>query len=343
MLALDVGYLVNEFRQDPVTKQWVIVSSDRERRPNEFRQAAANSLDVDRKLAEESCPFCILQMDTPRPVARYGDSGVEGWEVCVVPNRYPVLDADDHVTAPLESLGFGEACPALGCHEVVIESPDHCESPSELSPKQVFFMLQAYRDRMRAMSQIPGVQFVLAMKNTGQLAGASLRHTHSQIFGLPIVPSLVEREMQCAAEYHSQHGRCVFCDLVETELDHGSRIMAATDEFVVWCPFASRFNFEFWLAPRKHLPRYQDLENSMLQKLGILMEKIFGKLNRNPQIDAFNYVLHSQPFDTDPQDHYHWHIEFLPRIAAQAGFEWGTGIHINTVDPNFAARELRIR
>ena len=335
---------MNEFRQDPISKQWVIISTDRELRPNEFefKDGAEKTEAVDAD-SSEACPFCAHQMDTPPILARYGDSSQNGdWQVCVVRNRFPVLDSPATGIVAPEDLRMNEGVPAQGLHEVVIESPTHCESPSDLSNDQVFFMLQAYRDRMLAMREVPGVRYVLPMKNSGRNAGASLRHSHSQLFALPMVPDRVRQELHGVGEHWDAHGCCLFCDLIGKELTVRERIVVETDDFVAWCPYASRFNYEIWLAPRQHRARFEDTDNLTLRKLGKVLAGIFNKLDKVSRITAFNYLLHSQPFDSNQQDHYHWHIEILPRVSKKAGFEWGTGIHINTVNPDRAASELRI-
>jgi len=337
---------VNEFRQDPVTGRWVIISSERDARPNQYREdRERDEREARADIASgASCPFCAHQMDTPPIVAHYGDSKSLPWQVCVVPNLFPVLGKTGIGTPPL-SLGMHESSPAVGIHEVVIESPSHTTKMSELSDEQFNFMLRAYRDRIRSMRDTDGIQFALAMKNAGQAAGASLRHTHSQIFGLPFVPEQMQRELDGASNYfeHCQH--CVYCDLIQAEENNpqeASRIVAKTENFIAWCPYASRVSYEVWLAPRRHQARFEELNDGSLEELGRLFRSLVGKVEQHPRIDAFNYLLHTLPFESTHQEKYHWHIEILPRIAKQAGFEWGTGIEINTVQPARAASELRL-
>ena len=337
--------IVNEFRQDPITGRWVIISADRDARPNQYREENRELKERETKAdlaSAASCPFCAHQMDTPPIVARYGESN-SPWQVCVVPNLFPVL-ATSEIVAPPTSLGMHESSPAVGIHEVVIESPTHATKMSELSLNQFGFMLQAYQDRIRTHRDTDGIQFALAMKNSGQAAGASLRHTHSQIFGLPFVPEQMQRELKGAANYFDRKRRCVYCELIQAEENSSqedSRIVAQTEHFVAWCPYASRVSYEVWLAPRQHQARFEDMRAGMLADLGQLFCSLIRKIEQHPRIAAFNYLLHTSPFDSDHQDHYHWHIEILPRIAKQAGFEWGAGIEINTVRPSRAADELR--
>lgn len=330
---------MNEFRQDPVSQHWVIISTDRDDRPNQFAMSSDLRSDSEDSGAND-CPFCAHQMNTPPIVARYGlDDQHQPWQVCVVPNLFPVLHGE---VAPTATTQIHHGQPARGRHEVVIESPTHQLRTGELTQVQFAYLLQAYRDRMQAFAKMQGIRCALPIKNSGQLAGASLRHTHSQIFGLPVVPEQIQRELAGCADYLSRHQRCVFCDLMHAASNSPSRIVAESDNFVAWCPLASRFAYEVWLAPRQHQDRFECVGNGDLAELGQLLRQILRKLETNSQTASFNYLLHSKPFDSNPQDHYHWHIEILPRVAKQAGFEWGTGIHINTVEPIKAASQLRI-
>ena len=283
-------------------------------------------------------------METPPIVACYGRQAggakEDSWEVCVVPNLYPVLDDMPRVVPPrfLEPL---QSCAATGQHEVVIESPSHKTRVSQLSAEQMRWMLIAYRDRMCAMRDA-GAKFALAMKNSGLDAGASLAHSHSQIFGLPFVPVQINEELRGSRTFFEETNQCVFCHLLDLELDAGQRIVAITDDFVAWCPFASRFEMEIWVAPRRHLMRFEESDDETLGKLGELMLSILTRMEQRTNNEAFNYMLHSAPFDMDRDDHYHWHIEITPRISKAGGFEWGTGVHINTVTPERAAGQLHL-
>lgn len=335
---------MNEYREDPLTKQVTLLSAGRQFRPNQYTR------DRDRETDEQairSCPFCIHQMDTPPILQRFGSTSDQDWQVCVVPNRYPVFDAaPDNPGSPSHQAALDDVAleyrTANGFHEVVIESPTHCELPHQLSIGQIQWMLHAYRARMQFMRDAPGIQYVLPMKNSGEAAGASLRHCHSQIFGMSVVPERPQREVRGFHQHWQQQGTCILCEMMDRAVEQGARVIGMTDEFLAWAPWASRFAYEFWIAPRHHAARFEECSDHLLSELSRLLARVFSKLTLGSPVEAFNYVLHSQPFDTNPQDRYHWHIEVLPRVAYQAGFEWGTGIHINTVDPVQAAEELSL-
>jgi len=325
---------VPEFRKDPVTGRWVIIAAHRDARPNQFPQRPAVA-------STTACPFCAETMLTPPMVASYGAHESRPWQVCVVPNLYPILsDGDAFVVAP-DATGLYETATSVGMHEVVIEAPTHMTSMSQLTAEQTRLMLAAYRDRMQVMRDTPAIVCAMPIKNVGPDAGASLAHSHSQIVGLPFVPPYVEAELAGAARFLKSHRECVFCSLIREELRADRRTVARTEDFLAWCPFASRFSLEVWIAPRDHQSRFETSDDLLLEKLGRLLQRILRKIESHPRITAYNYYFHSTPFDSDRDDHYHWHIEIIPRIAKAAGVEWGTGVHINSVTPEQAAIELR--
>jgi UDPglucose--hexose-1-phosphate uridylyltransferase len=281
-------------------------------------------------------------MDTPPIVAEYRRESEQPWQVCVVPNLYPVLDDVSLGVEFSQQVNLFQSKAAHGLHEVVIESPSHVTRTSDLTLDQTVFMLRAYRDRMRVMRDSNQIAYAQVMKNSGADAGASLKHTHSQIFGMPFVPEQVQQELNGAKTYFDKEKHCVFCRIIQAELELQSRVLYATDDLLAWCPHASRFGYETWISPRNHAARFEDSSDRLLAKLGSLFQLVLRKIEQHPRIDAFNYLLHSLPFDSNRSDQYHWHIEIIPRIAKAAGFEWGTRVHINTVAPERAAEELRI-
>jgi len=334
---------VNEFRRDPVTGHLVIISTARDARPNQFKKREPIE-----STQATNCQFCSASMETPPIVSSYDADGncfpnqlVRDWQVCVVPNLYPSLTYDASGLAESDVDASDTSEPAHGFHEVVIESPTHATRFSELTEQQVRAMLFAYRDRMKTMQSQAGVRYVQVIKNSGEDAGASVRHSHSQIFGLPLVPDYVQQEIESSARLQTQHGQCVFCKQIDQELQSQKRIVLASEKFVAWCPYASRVSYELHVAPRTHHARFEESNDVLLGEFASFLQQIVGRLERHPRIHAFNYLLHSLPVGKNEESSYHWHFEVLPRIAKQAGFEWGTGIYINTIAPENAAREIR--
>jgi UDPglucose--hexose-1-phosphate uridylyltransferase len=224
---------------------------------------------------------------------------------------------------------------------VVIESPRHLRSLTELTDAEVALVFRAYRDRTRDMERDKQVAYALAFKNVGPAAGASLEHIHSQIVGLPLVPPVMHEELQGAAKFFAIQRDCVFCHLIQQELLARRRIVVRVEQFVAICPYASRFPYEVWVLPERHSASFQHSPDAQLAVLARTARCILSALERGCGITAYNFLIHSSPFDIDCQDHYHWHMEIIPRTVKAAGFEWGTGMQINPVLPEEAADQLR--
>ena len=330
---------MSEYRQDPLSRRWVIIGSDRAARPNEFIEEPVRRQPV-------PCPFCAgNEHETPDAVATYSAPEAQGWLVRVVPNKYPAVTIDQAVCPSCQPLGStaprAGAMAGFGRHEVIIESPRHVASLSELTSAEADLVFRAYRERIAALKATGQYRVVQIFKNVGPAAGASLEHVHSQLIALPGVPDVIAQELASCREYFAAHRRPLVGDMLARELASGERIVATTENFVAFCPFASRFPFEVCLAPLAEQGGFEDAQTGKLGELSRLACDLVGRIERAGGQSAYNCVLHTQPFDTPPDDHYHWHIEIIPRLTKVAGFEWGTGCFINPLPPEAAAAQLR--
>ena len=229
----------------------------------------------------------------------------------------------------------------MSIQEVIIESHRHIAGTTELSEAELAEVLAMYRQRIVAAVQNPHIRHAMVFKNVGPAAGASLEHTHSQLVGMAMVPPFMAEELAATLAYHRQHARCLFCDLLASERATASRIVLETEHFVAFCPYASRFPLETWLMPRGHRSHFEQHDAALLPELARILRSCIERIERIAGRSEYNYLIHSAPFDTHSQSHYHWHIEIFPRLATTAGFEWGTGMFINPVFPEEAARLLR--
>jgi UDPglucose--hexose-1-phosphate uridylyltransferase len=228
----------------------------------------------------------------------------------------------------------------LGVHEVIIETPTHCLSMAELSERQIEDVLRAYRQRFIALHDDPRWQSIVIYKNEGSAAGATLPHVHSQLLALPLVPSEVAREWRALVAHRDATGRCLYCEILDNERTDGQRIVVESAAFVGFCPFASRFPFEIWIMPKNHAPFFHTLAKDDLREMAFMLWQCLRRLSGT--VDApLNFVLHSGPLKESTREHYHWHLEILPRISKIAGFELASGYYINTEAPESAARQLR--
>ncbi|MBX3413175.1 MAG: galactose-1-phosphate uridylyltransferase [Pirellulales bacterium] len=325
-----------ELRKDPIVERWVIIVGDRAARPHDFHENAVRS-------AGTSCPFCAgHEHETPGELFALRESPDAPWRVRVVPNRYPALEGQGELSSRVSAEGeFYVRVPASGAHEVIIETPRHVSRVGELSLVELTEVLGVYRERLHYHRRQARFRHATIFKNVGAAGGASIEHAHSQVMVTPIVPTLVAEELAAAALFHRAQGRCIFCDLAERELAAGARIVADHDGFTAIAAFASRLPWETWVLPRRHAGDFDRLSDDELARLAVALHDTLAALEAVLEPVAYNLVLHTAPFDTSCAEHYHWHIEIIPRVTKTAGFEWGSGCYVNPLAPEVAAARLR--
>jgi len=327
-----------ELRKDPVTGRWVIVSTERRKRPSDFRFEPSTAV------GREYCPFCPGRENlTPPEVLAYRQNGsapnAPGWDLRVVPNKFPALQVEG--TLDREGEGMFDRMNGIGAHEVIIETTDHDKTLASMSEPEIERVLWAFRERVADLKQDRRLRYILIFKNHGAAAGATIEHTHSQLIALPIVPDFVREEIDGARRHFVAKERCVFCDIVHQELAAGRRIIQENADIVALAPYAPRFPFETWLLPRRHASRYEDAPRHEYEGLARLLKAVLMRINRALESPPYNLIIHSAPFSEETADFYHWHVEVMPKLTKVAGFEWGTGFYINPTSPEEATRVLR--
>jgi UDPglucose--hexose-1-phosphate uridylyltransferase len=323
-----------ELRKDPIVGRWVIIATERGK-----RQETPKS----EPLPAGPCPFCAgNEQDTPHEILAYRDrssrADEKGWRVRVVPNKYPALQ----IEGDLQKRGDGiyDRMNGVGAHEVILECPHHEVSMGNLTEENIREVLWVYRDRLVDLKKDPRFVYGMVFKNVGAAAGASLEHSHSQLIVTPIVPVSVWEEMNGALEFFNYRGRCIYCDIAHQELGMARRVVLDTPNFLSVCPYASRFPFETWILPKHHNSHFENIQKNEVDELGTVLKTVLLKLEKALDRPAYNYIIHTSPFDTQIVPHYHWHMEIIPRLTRVAGFEWGTGFYINPVPPEQAAKVL---
>lgn len=327
-----------ELRKDPILGRWIIIARERSKRPTDFV--------VESPFTKGGfCPLCPdNEKTTPDEVLVYGRDGdrfpnSSGWKLRVVPNKYPALV----IEGELEKQGEGlyDRMNGIGAHEVVIESPNHEDRFTFLPHEQMKLTFRAFRDRIRDLSRDDRFSYVMVFKNYGKAAGASLEHSHSQLVALPIMPRMLDAELQGSLSYYQYKDRCVFCDIIRQEIQQDIRLVCENDKFVTLAPFAPRTPFEMWVLPRKHSSSYEAQDDVSLSALTDIFSETLKRLDACIPGVPYNFVLHTQPLRSQPLDHYHWHFEIVPKLTSIAGFEWGTGFYINPMPPEDTCRYLR--
>jgi len=328
-----------ELRKDAVTGRWVIISTERRKRPSDFR------LERPAVIREEFCPFCTgrEQMTPPEVLAfRHNGSGPNGpgWDLRVVPNKFPALQVEGSLDRQGE--GLFDRMNGIGAHEVIIESPDHGKTLASMSEAEIERVLWAFRERIADLKRDIRFRYILVFKNHGAAAGATLEHSHSQLIALPIVPDFVREEIDGAKQHFAAKERCVFCDIIRQEVTAGKRIIHENADVVALAPYAPRFPFETWLLPRTHYARFEDTPRQVFESLARMLKTVLMRMNKALESPDYNLIIHNSPFsEAQANDYYHWHLELMPKLTRTAGFEWGTGFYINPTSPEEAAQVLR--
>jgi UDPglucose--hexose-1-phosphate uridylyltransferase len=333
---------VTEFRQDIVSGQWVLISTERSKKPDsKSRESLHQSVD--------QCPFEDLKVFSQGEVLLAFDSGkevepspnLEKWSTVVIKNRYPALKYgvcgspyERDIYSVMEGHGF---------HELVI-TKDHDRSLAHFNNQEIQEVLMTYRGRYRAIAKDNCADYILIFHNHGKTAGASVYHNHSQILSTPIIPPEVAESLKGADRYFKEHGRSPYEVMLDFELREGKRIVYQNESFVVLCAFASKTPYEIKIFPKYAESSFGQLADSKLSDLADAMSVIFKKLHKAFEDIDYNFYIHTAPVaktEGISYDPYRWHIEISPRVSIAAGFEWGTSIFINHTDPDDAAKLLR--
>lgn len=328
---------MSEIREDIVTGKKVIIATRRGKRPSDFSSTEETG-------NNRPCPFCYgnekltpPEITALRPEKTSPDE--PGWQVRVVPNKFAAVQRDE----PLQKMqkGLFTSYSGKGEAEVIIESPQHDSTLGNLSRKQIKDLLFILRERFLELSRRDYTKYVQVFKNSGAVAGASLQHSHWQIISIPFVPTTLEDEYRGARAFFKKNRQCVFCTMIEEETQQKLRIVGENNDFIAFCPYASRYPSEIWILPRRHYSNFGKLPAESLKNLGILLKETISRLEKGFNYPPYNIILHSSPGDKKDNQFYHWHLEILPRLSISAGFELGTGCYINVTSPESAADFLR--
>jgi UDPglucose--hexose-1-phosphate uridylyltransferase len=327
---------MGELRRDPVVNRWVIIDSERAERDALFQ------MELCAPIPASECPFCPGREAEDDEIFALGKPGrtanEPGWWLRVIPDRYPIVRSQG--VADRRSEGIFDLMNAIGIQEVVIETPEHYTSWPELDDLQVERILLTYRTRNLNLRQDERLRQIVVVKNHGRAVSA-FQHPHSLIIALPTVPKGVEEEIQGAAYHFHKAERCIYCDIIEQEVQMGKRVIQYSARFVALAPFASRFPCEVWVLPTQHAADYRTTSDEEIGELAVLLKAVLGRLEEVIQNFSCSIILHTAPLHQDVQAIYHWHLELLPKITKVAGFEWGTGFFINPIPPEEAASRLR--
>lgn len=327
---------MSEFRHDPLTSTWTLISANRARRP----QGPQISI----------CPFCPgNECETPPEIPIPILPQTPDWFVRVFPNKYHVLEIEPQRERVEAGSYLKEN--GVGCHEVIVDHPytDH-RHPAELRPDEIELALRAVKWRMKDLVGDRRMVYPVFFKNHGPGAGSSLEHPHWQLIVLPIIPQQVRIRLQTCEEFFDKRRCCLLCQIIRQEQDSGERMVCEADEFLAWVPYTAQFPYELMCAPTVHNHRFEWTDNEMLYSFAHLFSNVMRRMREVTGNADFNVILYTSPwFENDERpshgrtiEHdFHWYFRIVPRTTRMAGYEFATGYYINPKQPEEAAREYR--
>ena len=327
----------SELRQDIVTGDWVVIATARAKRPKEFAEHRREAVVED---PNKPCFFCYPEETGQEKDVLMYQNAEKDWSLRVLPNKYPAFSRSAGGTLKHKEDGPYFLMDAVGYHELII-TKDHSRQLAQLDKYQVAEVVDAYQERYIDLMNKKSVNLIEIFHNHGKEAGASIAHPHSQLVAIPVVSPYIKGELDGAEEFHRMNHSCVFCAMVEWEMEHKKRLIFENETFVVFCPFASRAAFEMWVVPKKHKPYFERTSVEDKMKAGEALHEALSKLYNGLNDPPYNFYLHTSPCDGKDYPHYHWHIEILPRTSDWAGLEYSTGIEISTIEPEEAANFLK--
>lgn len=326
-----------ELRQNFITKEWVIIATERAKRPEDL---VAHHESKPVASFVPSCPFCPGNESlTPPEVLRVPANTNGAWSVRVVPNRFAALARDLEPTRTIHRSR--RTINGFGVHDVIIETPDHSQFMALMSDAHVADVLRIYKTRYIELSHDHRIAHIAIFKNHGRDAGTSLEHPHSQLIATPVISHQVRERFQQALSHYDEYGECMFCQMIEEELQEQKRVVLTTEHFVAIELFASATPFCTHIYPRRHMASFGDISAAEIADLGHVLRTLLGKLYIGLENPDFNYTIRSAPAENVGVRYFHWYVSVIPRLTRVAGFELGSGMFINTVLPEAAAEFLR--
>ncbi len=325
---------MSELRQDLVSGDWILLAPGRATRPR--------FLDAKRKLRKplpkRKCPFEDLSTASSEPPLFLSPEG-KNWNIAVIRNKYPAVTEDGEHSKPFHH-GIYLGRMAIGTHNLLI-TRDHYAPFAALPVADAVSVFATIREFHRAAAKDACVRYISSFYNYGTLAGSSVWHPHYQMLALPITPDHVEHSLRGASDYFRKHKRCVRCDIIRAERMEKTRVIAENAHAVAIAPYASKKPFEISVLPKHHFSSLRDTSPAALRGVALLTREIAGRFKRYLNDPDFNFYIHDTPFGKHDHRHHHWHVEMVPRMTTDAGFELSTSIIINIVDPDHAAAILR--
>ena len=366
-----------QLRQNIATKEWVIIATERAKRPEDFLKKDKSKFTLPEY--SNDCPFCpgnehmspvehyAIRDNIPGPNVAAGADATRGksktapeesnttpkdtsahhqqdkhsgnWRIRVIPNKFPALVPKGK--KELYHKGIVRNITGFGIHEVIIDTPKHNDNPALYSVAQTLDLITTYKNRYISALTDERVEAVIIFKNHGDAAGRSLVHPHSQLVATPIVATHIRDRIEEAMRYYDDHMECVFCRMIKEELEARERIVIESEYFVVFVPYAAISPFHLWVFPKRHIACFPVINEQEMADLAFVLKNTLAKIYYGLDDADYNYVIRSLPGQCRDNPFFHWYLSIIPRVTKTAGFELGSGMFINTAMPEESARYLR--
>jgi UDPglucose--hexose-1-phosphate uridylyltransferase len=331
----------SELRYDLVSNDWVVIATGRAKRPEMFKEEKKKKETV----SEKDCPFCnIIQQEKPTLIFDHGqkislEKGLpQTWTVVSIPNKYPAFSKSNSFNE--RSEGLYHIIDGVGFHEVIV-TRDHKKQLGQLSIEEIKEVINVYQERYLDLMNEKLISYISIFQNKGKEAGASVVHPHSQIIAIPLIDPDLQASLNGSELYFKEYKKCVHCEMLAQDRKDGRRVVFENEEFIVVVPFASRVAFETRIYPKEHHSYFERITNGQKDHFAEAIKEALSRLGKALNDPAYNFFIHTAPCDGKDYNHYHWHLEILPKTQIWAGFELGAGIEISTIEPEKAAEYLR--
>jgi len=308
----------SEIRKDYIQDKYVIIAPRRGSRPHDVERPQLLN-----KPKRSECIFCPKAINKAGKILATVENTKEKgepWAIKVLANKFPSVSTNNPR--------------AYGRQEVIVETPNHLAEIENLSTERIAEILKVYADRTKEISKDKKIDYILIFKNDGGAAGASLHHSHSQIFATEFLPPHLEDKSQRIHAYKSKTGRCIYCDVIKKEHRSPRRVFEDKN-IIAFCPWAPMHNYEIWIMPKRHLDNITELTKNERTSFAKFLKKILNKINKLNL--PYNYYFHQVIHDDDQ----HLYMKVTPRGSVWAGVEIGSGLIINPISPEEAAKFYR--
>ena len=328
---------MTELRQNMATKEWVIIADERAKRPDDYIESHTHVTTEMQEPFDPHCPFCPGNEERDLEVETMPANGQ--WQTRVVYNKYPALSREGELARTFD--GVHRRIAGVGHHEIVVEHPRHNTTPALMTSEEIKYVLETFYNRGWSIRKDSRIEQIIYFKNHRERAGASLKHPHSQIIGLPVVPTDIRHRIEEARRYFDDFGECVFCVMMRDELQKQVRLVAENSHFVAFVLYAAPSPFHVWVLPRQHSVSFLYSQPDEIAALADILRIILRKLYIGLNDPAYNLIIRSAPVKEISNDYLHWYVTIIPRLSRTAGFEMGSGMFINPALPEESAAFLR--